>query len=130
MPLSGSDRFTRNYCQVFSTSHTSSCTTVCTTDHPSCTNVFSALSQQWPLKRRLGRDLEMTEPIEFSFPVPRAPHAILHGRLTVLTGCAIVHLTTSELGESGSMQSPLGSFVYSMPGVRILIRQDYESTRI
>ncbi|KAK5954987.1 hypothetical protein OHC33_003666 [Knufia fluminis] len=54
-------------------------------------------------------------PIEVSFPLPKAPHAILHGHLTFLEGCAMVHLTTSELGESGSTLAPLGSFVYTMP---------------
>lgn len=61
----------------------------------------------------------MTSVIEFSLPVPRAPHAILHARLSFLTGCAMIHLTTSELGESGSLHAPLGSFVYSMPGVSL-----------
>lgn len=59
-------------------------------------------------------------PIEVSFPLPKAPHAILHGHLTFLEGCAMVHLTTSELGESGSTLAPLGSFVYTMPDVSIL----------
>lgn len=56
-------------------------------------------------------------PVEISFPLPMAPHAILHGHLTFLDGCAVVHLTTSELDESGSSVAPLGSFVYAMPDV-------------
>lgn len=56
-------------------------------------------------------------PIEISFPLPKAPHAILHGHLTFLDGCVVVHLTTSEFGESGSSLAPLGSFVYAMPDV-------------
>lgn len=55
--------------------------------------------------------------LEISFPVPRAPYAILHGRLTFESGYVMVHLTTSELGESNSMVAPLGSFVYAMPNV-------------
>ncbi len=55
--------------------------------------------------------------IEISFPLPKAPHAILHGHLTFLEGCAIVHLSTSELGESGFSLAPLGSFVYAIPDV-------------
>lgn len=56
-------------------------------------------------------------PVEISFPLPKTPHAILHGHLTFLDGCAVVHLTTSELGDTRSSIAPLGSFVYAMPDV-------------
>ncbi|KAJ9655058.1 hypothetical protein H2198_005999 [Neophaeococcomyces mojaviensis] len=57
----------------------------------------------------------IAQPLEISFALPKAPHAILHGHLTFLEACAIIHLTTSEMGESGSSTAPLGSFVYAMP---------------
>lgn len=60
----------------------------------------------------------IAQPLEISFALPKAPHAILHGHLTFLEACAIIHLTTSEMGESGSSTAPLGSFVYAMPDVR------------
>jgi len=55
--------------------------------------------------------------VEISFALPKAPHAILHGHLTFLEACAMIHLTTSELGADGSSATPLGSFVYAMPDV-------------
>lgn len=58
------------------------------------------------------------EPIEISFPLPKAPHAVLHGHLTFDNGYSMVHLTTSELGDSSGSLAPLGSFVYAMPPVR------------
>ena len=58
------------------------------------------------------------EPIEISFPLPKAPHAVLHGHLTFDTDYTMIHLTTSELGDSSGSLAPLGSFVYAMPPVR------------
>jgi hypothetical protein len=56
------------------------------------------------------------KPIDLSFPVPRHPHLNLQAHLTFLDACAMVHLTTSTLGEVAS-RAPLGSFVYAMPDV-------------
>lgn len=55
--------------------------------------------------------------VEISFPVPRAPYAILHGHLTFEAGYTMIHLTTSELGESVGSSASFGSFVYAMPDV-------------
>lgn len=61
------------------------------------------------------------QPLEISFPLPKAPHSILHGHLTFSPAFTMVHLTTSELGESGPSTAPLGSFVYAMPDVSHLL---------
>lgn len=57
------------------------------------------------------------QPIEISFPLPKAPHAILHCQLTFLSACSMIHLTTTELGQSGSSITPMGSLVYAIPDV-------------
>lgn len=55
---------------------------------------------------------------EFSFPVPKSLHAILHIHISVLGGCTLVHVTTTTIGETTGSSVPLGSFVYAMPDVR------------
>lgn len=57
------------------------------------------------------------QPIEISFPLPKAPHAILHCQLTFLEACSMIHLTTTEIGQSGSSITPMGSLVYAIPDV-------------
>jgi hypothetical protein len=56
-------------------------------------------------------------PLELSFPLPKTPHTILHVHLTFLTTSTTVFLTTTTIGESGTTNAPLGSFVYAMPDV-------------
>lgn len=61
----------------------------------------------------------ISQPIEISFPLPKAPHAILHCQLTFLEACSLIHLTTTELGQSGSSTTPMGSLVYAIPDVSL-----------
>jgi Proteasome assembly chaperone 4 len=56
-------------------------------------------------------------PMELSIPLPKHPHTILHLHLTFLTTSIMLFLTTSTIGDSSSVLSPLGSFVYAMPDV-------------
>jgi len=55
--------------------------------------------------------------MELSIPLPKNPHTILHLHLTFLTTSIMLFLTTSTIGDSSSILSPLGSFVYAMPDV-------------
>lgn len=57
------------------------------------------------------------QPVELSFPVPKNLSSILHLHLTAMNGYAMVHLTTTTIGESAGSTAPLGSFVYAMPDV-------------
>jgi len=56
-----------------------------------------------------------SKPLELSFPLPKAPHTILHAHLTFLTTSTTLFLTTTVAGESGPTLAPMGSFVYAMP---------------
>jgi hypothetical protein len=58
-------------------------------------------------------------PIELSLPVPKHPHLNLHAHLSFMGNFAMVHLTTTELGEGDFTLPPMGSFVYAMPNVGI-----------
>lgn len=64
---------------------------------------------------------KIPQPIEISFSLPKAPHAILHCQLTFLEACSMIHLTTTELGQSGSSITPLGSLVYAIPDVCFIL---------
>jgi hypothetical protein len=56
---------------------------------------------------------------EFSFPLPKAQHLVLHGHMTLLKTSTLLFLTTSEIGEgSPASMASLGSFVCAMPEVR------------
>jgi hypothetical protein len=57
-------------------------------------------------------------PVEFSFPLPRLPHLNLHGHVSLMGRCIMVHLTTTDVGAPPGASPPLGSFVYAMPDVR------------
>ena len=60
------------------------------------------------------------KPMELSFPLPKAPHTMLHAHLTFLTTSTILFLTTATVGEATSSLAPMGSFVYAMPDVCLL----------
>jgi hypothetical protein len=57
------------------------------------------------------------KPLEFSFPLPKAPHMLARGHLTFLGTATTLFLTTTALDGSPSTLSALGSFVYAMPDV-------------
>ncbi|OCT50870.1 hypothetical protein CLCR_09229 [Cladophialophora carrionii] len=57
-------------------------------------------------------------PVELSFPLPKHPHLTVHAHLTFMGTCAMVHLTTTDLGDSEGDRPPMGSFVYAMPDMR------------
>lgn len=59
-------------------------------------------------------------PIQFAFHLPKHPHLNLHAHLSLTGNCVMVHLTTTDIGESENSAPPMGSFVYAMPDVRIL----------
>ena len=58
-----------------------------------------------------------TEPLELSFPLPKAPNTILQVHLTFFATTIMLFLTTTALGESDQTLSAMGSFVYAMPDV-------------
>ena len=63
------------------------------------------------------------QPVEISFPLPKNPHLNFHAHLSFMGNCAMVHLTTTELGHGDNALPPMGSFVYAMPDVRNNIYQ-------
>ncbi|EXJ93917.1 hypothetical protein A1O1_02310 [Capronia coronata CBS 617.96] len=58
------------------------------------------------------------KPIDISFPVPKHPYMNFHAHLTPFGKCTMVHLTTTNIGDSEASLPPLGSFVYAMPDIR------------
>ncbi|KUJ21087.1 uncharacterized protein LY89DRAFT_681702 [Mollisia scopiformis] len=56
------------------------------------------------------------EPIEVSFPLPKAPDTKIHLRLTIQTTSLLLFLTT-VINNDTSTVPPLGSFVYALPDV-------------
>lgn len=71
-----------------------------------------------PRTQQVSPDLK---PQELSFPLPKALHTTGHVHLTFLGHCATVFLATSTPGDSGGSVKPLGSFVYAMPDVSLMI---------
>ncbi len=61
------------------------------------------------------------KPMELSFPLPKAPHIMLHVHLTFLTTSTMLFLTTATIGETTSSVAPMGSFVYAMSDVCLLV---------
>jgi hypothetical protein len=61
------------------------------------------------------------KPLELSFPLPKAPHALLRVHLTFLGTATTLFLTTTAVDESSSTLSALGSFVYAMPDVSLCV---------
>lgn len=57
------------------------------------------------------------QPIELSFPMPKAPQTLIHLHLTVNATSILLFLTTS-LGGDASIPAYLGSFIYALPDVR------------
>ncbi|PQE13147.1 20S proteasome chaperone domain-containing protein [Rutstroemia sp. NJR-2017a BBW] len=56
----------------------------------------------------------MSQPIQLSFPMPKAPETSIHIHLTVNKISLLLFLTTALNGNT-SAAPPLGSFVYALP---------------
>jgi len=56
------------------------------------------------------------QPIELSFPLPRAPDTRIHLQLTIQKTSILLFLTTAVNGDTSS-GAPLGSFIYALPDV-------------
>ena len=56
------------------------------------------------------------QPIQLSFPLPKAPETRIHIHLTIQTTSMLLFLTTTLNGDTSAV-APLGSFVYALPDV-------------
>ncbi|EEH08531.1 conserved hypothetical protein [Histoplasma capsulatum G186AR] len=54
-------------------------------------------------------------PIQLSFLAPKSLYTTVHIHLTFFATSALLFLTTTNMGESGTSSKPMGSFVYAMP---------------
>lgn len=59
----------------------------------------------------------LAQPIDLSFPLPKAPETRIHLQLTIHATSVLLFLTTAMNGDT-SATAPLGSFVYALPDVR------------
>lgn len=55
-------------------------------------------------------------PIELSFPLPKAPETLIHLHLTINSTSLLLFLTTSVGGDMSTPAS-LGTFIYALPDV-------------
>merc|ERR1712093_514398 len=53
------------------------------------------------------------QPVQLSFPLPKAPDTRIHVHLTIQTTSILLFLTTAMNGDTSTV--PLGSFVYALP---------------
>ncbi|KAI0805898.1 hypothetical protein GGR55DRAFT_653953 [Xylaria sp. FL0064] len=60
--------------------------------------------------------MEIPEPIQVSFPLPRGMDTKIHMRLTIQSKAILVFVTTVA-AEDSDKPAPMGSFVYAMPDV-------------
>lgn len=60
------------------------------------------------------------ETVELSFPLPKAPDTRIHLRLTIQATSLLLFLTTIVNNDTSTMR-PLGSFVYALPDVCLMI---------
>lgn len=56
-------------------------------------------------------------PLQISFPLPNTPNTKVHLSLSRLSHAILLFLTTSSSSSAGT--TPLGSFVYAIPNVRL-----------
>ncbi|KAG9526081.1 hypothetical protein KCV07_g623, partial [Aureobasidium melanogenum] len=68
-----------------------------------------------PLTNGAGPESKMSEPIQFSMPLPNAPGSRIHTHLTILATSILLFCTSTTAEFSSSAIPPLGSFVYAMP---------------
>lgn len=57
-----------------------------------------------------------SQPIQLSFPLPKAPDTKIHLHLTIHKTSILLFLTTAMNGDTSST-APLGSFVCALPDV-------------
>ena len=57
-----------------------------------------------------------SQPIELSFPLPKAPDTKIHLQLVIQKTSILLLLTSATNGDTSS-GVPLGSFVYALPDV-------------
>ncbi|KAL3425963.1 hypothetical protein PVAG01_02754 [Phlyctema vagabunda] len=62
----------------------------------------------------ISGELSSHEPMQLSFPLPKAPDTRIKLHLTISTTSLLLFLTTCISGEV-SVTAPLGSFVYALP---------------
>ncbi|KAI5208842.1 hypothetical protein E4T42_03359 [Aureobasidium subglaciale] len=62
-----------------------------------------------------GKEPSVTEPIQFSIPLPNAPGCRIHAHLTILATSILLFCTSTTAEYSSSARPSLGSFVYAMP---------------
>ncbi|KAI1354939.1 hypothetical protein F5Y01DRAFT_311315 [Xylaria sp. FL0043] len=60
--------------------------------------------------------MEISEPIQVSFPLPRGMDTKIHMRLTIQSKAILVFVTAVAAEDSDKL-APMGSFVYAMPDV-------------
>lgn len=60
----------------------------------------------------------MTGPVELSIPLPRSVDTRIYMQLTVKSKAITLFLTTASAEEAGA-PTPMGSFVYAIPDVRL-----------
>lgn len=72
-----------------------------------------------PLTNGTGPESKMSEPIQFSMPLPNAPGSRIHTHLTILATSILLFCTSTTAEFASSAIPPLGSFVYAMPDVCI-----------
>jgi hypothetical protein len=61
----------------------------------------------------------MDQPIQLSLPLPRAVDTRIYVHLTIKAKSVLLFLTTASGDEVGN-PTPLGSFIYALPDVRLL----------
>jgi len=61
-------------------------------------------------------DTGLGQPIELSFPLPKAPETLIHLHLTINATSILLFLTTN-VGGDASMPASLGTFIYALPDV-------------
>lgn len=59
------------------------------------------------------------QPVQLSFPLPRAPNARVNLHLTVYPAALLLFVTTTTPEHDAGATAPAGSFVYAMPNVRL-----------
>lgn len=57
------------------------------------------------------------QPVQLSFPLPRAPNARVNLHLTVYPAALMLFVTTTSPEHDAGSTAPAGSFVYAMPNV-------------
>ena len=66
------------------------------------------------------------KPIELAITLPNSPSVRIHLHLTVLAASVMLFLTSAS-AEAGQPGAAMGSFVYAMPDVRLLIFVNHSS---